>query len=180
MTARSALLLAVLALIVAGCGGDDNENGNSGAQPAATTPAQGDGDQGGKDAGESEAQKAKDEEQAKANGGKDCDAVAELRGRPKKKLPKNLPLLKGARVYKSQGPFGKTTQYFAAVDGDAAELAEKRDEAVDALVTAGYKKLATDQEQGTEAEAHLSGPHTVDLQVINLCAGKLRVRYTVG
>jgi len=40
--------------------------------------------------------------------------------------------------------------------------------------------LATDQEEGAEAEAHLSGEHTVDIQVINLCAGKLRIRYTVS
>jgi hypothetical protein len=180
MTARpaslAALLFAVLAFLVAGCGGDDNESGNSGAQPAATTPAA----TATAEDGDSEAEKEKEEQEAKANGGKDCDEVAALKGTPKKKLPKDVPLLEGARVYKSQGPFGKTTQYFAAVDGDAEELPEKRDDAVDALVKAGYKKLATDQEEGTEAEAHLSGPHSVDIQVINLCAGKLRVRYTVG
>ena len=40
--------------------------------------------------------------------------------------------------------------------------------------------LAKDQEEGAEAEAHLSGKHTVDIQVINLCKGKLRIRYTVS
>src|SRR4051812_5962324 len=187
MTARSAslaaLLFAVLALIVAGCGGDDNDNGNSGAQPAATTPAATTPaatatEEGGES--EEEKEKEKEEQEAKENGGKDCDEVAALKGKPKKKLPSNVPLLEGARVYQSKGPFGKTTQYFAVVSGDAEELPEKRDEAVEALEKAGYKKLATDQEEGTEAEAHLSGPHSVDIQVINLCAGKLRVRYTVG
>jgi hypothetical protein len=176
----AALVFAVLALLVAGCGGDDNDTANSGAQPAATTPAETATAESGGEQGESEEEKEKEEQEAKENGGKDCDEVGDLDGKPKKKLPKDVALLEGARVYKSQGPFGKTTQYFAAVSGDAEELAEKRDEAVDALVKAGYKKLATDQEEGTEAEAHLSGPHSVDLQVINLCAGKLRVRYTVG
>src|SRR4051812_413620 len=172
----AALLFAVLALLVAACGGDDTEGGNSGAQPTVTTPAA----TATEAAGESEAEKKKEKQEAKENGGKDCDEIAALKGKPKKKLPSDVPLLEGARVYQSKGPFGKTTQYFAVVRGDAEELAEKRDEATDALVKAGYKKLATDQEEGTEAEAHLSGPHSVDLQVINLCAGKLRVRYTVG
>jgi hypothetical protein len=180
MTARPAslatLLFAVLALLGAGCGSDKNEDS---AQPAATTPAATATEEAGK-AGETEEEKEKEEQEAKENGGKDCDEVVALKGKPKKRLPQNVPLLDGARVYQSKGPFGKTTQYFAAVSGDAEELPEKRDEAVDALVKAGYKKLATDQEEGTEAEAHLSGPHSVDIQVINLCAGKLRVRYTVG
>jgi hypothetical protein len=176
----AALLFAVLAMLVAGCGGDDNETGNSGAQPAATTPAETATAESEGEDGESEEEREREEQEAKENGAKDCDEVSDLKGTPKKKLPKSVPLLEGARVYESKGPFGKTTQYFAAVDGDAEELAEKRDEAVDALVNAGYKKLAEDQEEGTEAEAHLSGPHTVDLQVISLCAGKLRVRYTVG
>jgi hypothetical protein len=188
MTARpaslAALVFAVLALLVAGCGGDKDEGGDSGAQPAATTPAEttpaATATEEGGGEGESEEEKEKEEQEAKENGAKDCDEVAALKGKPKKKLPKNVPLLDGARVYQSQGPFGKTTQYFAVVSGDAEELPETRDEAVDALVKGGYKKLATDQEEGTEAEAHLSGPHSVDIQVINLCAGKLRVRYTVG
>src|SRR3954452_776707 len=171
-----ALMLAALALICVGCGGDDKESGNTGAQPAATTPAA----TPTEEAGESEEEKEKEEQEAKENGGKDCDEMAALKRKPKNKLPSDVPLLEGARVYQSKGPFGKTTQYFAVVSGDAEELAEKRDEAVEQLEKAGYKKLATDQEEGTEAEAHLSGPHSVDLQVISLCAGKLRVRYTVG
>jgi hypothetical protein len=185
MTSRPAslvaLVFAALALLVAGCGGGDNES-NSSPEPAATTPATATPTEAATEesGGEGEAEKEKEEQEAKKNGGKDCDEIAALKRKPKKKLPKDVPLLEGATVYQSQGPFGKTTQYFAAVGGDAGELAEKRDDVVDQLVKAGYKKLATDQEEGTEAEAHLSGPHTVDVQVINLCAGKLRVRYTVG
>ncbi len=48
------------------------------------------------------------------------------------------------------------------------------------LKAAGYQVLDTDQEEGAEAEGHLSGPHTVDVQVIALCKGKVRIRYTVS
>ena len=37
-----------------------------------------------------------------------------------------------------------------------------------------------DQEKDAEAESHVSGKHTVDVQVISLCKGKLRIRYTVS
>jgi hypothetical protein len=111
---------------------------------------------------------------------KDCASVGDLAGTPTTSPPADVPMLGGARVYESQGPFGKTTQYFAAVDGRPRQLPATRDAVVDQLVGAGYRKLAEDQEAGTEAEAHLSGPHTVDVQVINLCAGMLRIRYTVG
>jgi len=89
-------------------------------------------------------------------------------------------VLAGARLYESEGPFGKTERFFAAIDGETADLVAVRDAAAAALTANGYKLLATDQEDGIEAEAHLSGKHTVDLQVINLCEGKLRVRYTVS
>jgi hypothetical protein len=179
--ALAAMLLASLVFLVAGCGSssDEKDNGQSAATPAATSTADNDADSD-KDAGESEEEKEKEAEEAKANGGKDCDSAGDLDGDPKQAMPSDVPVLDGAHVYESQGPFGKTEQYFAAVDGDAEELPEKRDAVVTQLEGAGYKKLATDQEEGTEAEAHLSGPHTVDIQVINLCNGKLRIRYTVG
>jgi hypothetical protein len=91
-----------------------------------------------------------------------------------------VPLVAGARVYESQGPFGKTTRYFAVAKGGPEDLPKLRDKADAKLEAAGYKVLATDQEEGAEAEGHLSGPHTVDIQVINLCKGKLRIRYTVS
>ena len=68
-----------------------------------------------------------------------------------------MKVLEGAHVYESEGPIGKTEQFFAAIDGDSEELPAKRDAAADALVSSGYKMLATDQEEGAEAEAHLSG-----------------------
>jgi hypothetical protein len=175
-TARlAALLLATLALLLAGCGNDNEKE--SGAQPPATTPSQ---DSGGEQ-GETDEEKEKEEQEAKKAGGKDCDEIGDLDAQAKKQPPSDVKIVKGAHVYDSQGPFGKTTQYFAAVDGDAEELPEKRDDAVKALKAAGYKLLATDQEAGAEAEAHMKGgKHTVDVQVITLCAGKLRIRYTVS
>jgi hypothetical protein len=83
-------------------------------------------------------------------------------------------------VYESEGPFGKTVRYFAVTDGESDQLPAKRDDASDILVENGYKLLSKDEEAGAEAEAHLSGKHTVDIQVINLCEGKLRIRYTVS
>ena len=60
-------------------------------------------------------------------------------------------------------------------------MQEKRDAAAQALEAAGFKVLSTDQEENTEAEAHLEGnDKTVDIQVIILCEGKLRIRYTVS
>jgi hypothetical protein len=68
----------------------------------------------------------------------------------------------------------------AATDGGPEDLPRIRDDASDALVENGYELLSKDEEEGAEAEAHVSGRHTVDIQVINLCKGKLRIRYTVS
>src|SRR5262249_21188487 len=89
-------------------------------------------------------------------GTKACDAVGNLAGDPDKAMPGDVPVVAGAHVYQSQGPFGKTTQYFAAVNGDAEKIVATRDAAVEKLVSAGYRKLSEDQEEGIEAEAHLS------------------------
>jgi hypothetical protein len=111
---------------------------------------------------------------------KACDEVGDLDGSPKDEVPADLPLPGDAHVYESEGPFGKTVRYFAVVDGEADQLPAKRDDASDILVENGYTLLSKDEEAGAEAEAHLSGKHTVDIQVINLCEGKLRIRYTVS
>jgi hypothetical protein len=169
-TRLAATILAALALLVAGCGGgDENDGGGSGAATTATptgtaTPAATDAD-AGEEAG------AKD---------KDCDKIGHLAGKPKHRLPRDVPLVAGARVYQSEGPFGKTVRYFAAASGGPEDLPKARDAVAARLAKAGYKVLSKDQEEGAEAEAHLSGKHTVDVQVINLCEGKLRIRYTVS
>lgn len=183
-----ATLLVAIAMLAAGCGSDENEGGQSGAQSTATKAATQDADadadadqdaDAGED-GDSEEEKEKEAEEAKGAGDKSCDAVGDLDGTPKEAVPADLPLPGDAKVYSSEGPFGKTMRYFAVTDGDAEQLPAKRDDASDILVENGYKLLSKDQEEGAEAEAHLSGKHTVDIQVINLCEGKLRIRYTVS
>jgi hypothetical protein len=161
-----AAFIAALAIPVAGCGGNEDESGKSGASATkeASTPAPTEAEEG--------------EEAGAAD--KNCDEVGHLDGKPKRKLPRDVPVVAGARVYESQGPFGKTVRYFAVTGGGPEDLPKTRDAVADRLAKAGYKVLAKDQEEGAEAEAHLSGKHTVDIQVINLCEGKLRIRYTVS
>ena len=96
-------------------------------------------------------------------------------GEPERRPPAKLAMPDGAHVYASEGPFGKTERFYAAVDG--TDLIAGRDEAADALAGAGYKLLRTDQEAPVEAEAHFEG---VSVQVATLCDGKLRLRYTVS
>jgi hypothetical protein len=163
------LVAAVLALLAAGCGSDEH-SAQSGSEaiatatatdtPAATEDADADAEAGGQD--------------------KSCADVGDLDGEPKSKLPADVALPGDAHVYQSEGPFGKTTRYFAVTDGGPDDLPARRDDASDILVENGYKLLAKDQEEGAEAEAHLSGKHAVDIQVISLCEGKLRIRYTVS
>jgi hypothetical protein len=164
-----AAIVAALALAVAGCGSGGEASGRTPAAAQKTdTPTP--------------AATAEDEDADKEAGGaeKDCDTVRDLGGKPKHKLPASVPLVAGAHVYESQGPFGRTTRYFAVAKGGPENLADVRDKVAARLAKAGYKLLAKDQEEAAEAEAHLSGKRTVDIQVINLCEGKLRIRYTVS
>lgn len=171
----AALLLAVFAFAFAACGGDDEGATSSEATATATQDA----DAG--ESGESEEEREREEEEAREAGGKECSQAGDLDGEPKSQPPSDVKILDGAHVYESEGPFGKTERFFAAVDGEASELPEKRDEAAKALEDAGYKQLSADEEAGTEAEAHMEGNgKTVDIQVITLCEGKLRIRYTVS
>jgi ABC-type Fe3+-hydroxamate transport system substrate-binding protein len=169
-----ALLFAALALAFAGCGGDDNDASSSEEPTAAATET---ATQDGEDGEERE----REEAEAREAGGKDCSTVGDIDGEPSKQPPEDVVVLQGAHVYESEGPFGKTERFLAVVDGQAADLPARRDEAAQALEGVGFKTLSTDQEENTEAEAHMQGDkHTVDIQVISLCEGKLRIRYTVS
>jgi hypothetical protein len=171
----AAVVAAALTCFVAGCGSEDNSTGTAGTPTATSTPTATATETADKGEGEDE-DKDKGEEERGAK--KDCDEVGDLDRKPKHKLP--VPRVAGARVYESQGPFGKTTRYFAVAKGDPESLPEWRDKVDAKLKAAGYKVLDTDQEEGAEAEGHLTGPHTVDVQVISLCKGKVRIRYTVS
>jgi hypothetical protein len=179
MNRRIALMALVLALAVAACGEDDQTTGSGAASatspPAGTATATADsGD------GDSEAEREAEKQAGEGAAGKSCDEAGDLAGEPKSKPPADLALPGDAHVYESEGPFGKTERFFAAIDGEAADMPTRRDDASDILVENGYKLLSKDQEEGAEAEAHLSGKHDVDIQVITLCEGKLRIRYTVS
>jgi hypothetical protein len=178
--ALAALLFAVLAVAFAGCGGDDEAASST---PAATGTATQDADAGSDqgEAGESGEEREREEEEAREAGGKDCATLGDLDGEPAKQPPEDVVVLLGAHVYESEGPFGKTERFLAAADGTPADLAARRDEAARQLEGVGFKTLSTDQEENAEAEAHMQGDrHTVDIQVIPLCEGKLRIRYTVS
>jgi hypothetical protein len=130
--------------------------------------------------GESESEREREEAEARQASGQECSEIGALDGAPERQPPSDVKIVEGAHVYESEGPFGKTERFLAAADGDAGEMEAERDAAADALVADGYELLSKDQEEGAEAEAHLKGTHTVDVQVMPLCAGKLRIRYTVS
>ena len=179
----AALLFAVLALVLAGCGGDDEPAAQSTPTATATEPADADAqteEAAGGD-GDSEAEREREEQEAESAGGKDCAEVGDLDGDPERKPPADVTVPDYAHVYKSEGPFGKTERFYAVLDGTPEDLASRRDDAQNELVqNSGYESLSTDQEEGAEAEAHLKGEtHTVDIQVAPLCEGKIRIRYTV-
>jgi hypothetical protein len=154
----ASLVIIALALLAAGCGG--NSSNSASATPKAADP----------DAG-----------QESTAADKPCSQAGDITGTPKAKVPAGVVFPDGAHVYESQGPFGKTTRFFAAADGGPDDLPKVRDDAAKALEGNGYKLNATDQEEGAEAEAHLArGEHLLDVQVISLCEGKVRIRYTVS
>jgi hypothetical protein len=180
MNSRSgfaAMFFAALTFLVAGCGGDTKEKPASKPAAAAPTATQtADADAGG----DEDADKDKDAGEEAGAADKSCSDVGDIHGKPKKKAPGDVFFPDGAHVYESQGPFGKTTRYFAVTAGGPDDLPKIRDDATTLLTNNGYKLNAKDQEEGAEAEAHLTGNHNIDVQVINLCKGKLRIRYTVS
>jgi hypothetical protein len=177
----AALLFAVLALMVAGCGGEDETGSGAEAtatQEAATTP---EAEEPEAADGDSEEEREREEREAASAGGKDCAEAGDLDGEPEREPPTDVVVPAYAHVYKSEGPFGKTERFYAVLDGTPEDLASRRDDAQNELVLgSGYESLSTDEEEGAEAEAHLKGEkHTVDIQVAPLCEGKIRIRYTV-
>jgi hypothetical protein len=178
------VLFAAFALALAGCGGDDETTAQSTPaateSPAATEAAESEEAEG--EDGDSEEEREREEQEAEGASSKDCAEAGDLDGDPKVKPPADLSVPAYAHVYKSEGPFGKTTRFYAVLDGTPDDLASRRDDAQNQLVqNQSYQSLSTDQEEGAEAEAHLKGPeHTVDIQVAPLCEGKIRIRYTVS
>ncbi|GAA5186182.1 hypothetical protein GCM10023322_31870 [Rugosimonospora acidiphila] len=149
-------LLALAAL--AGCGNSSKpaqDSSGSSAPPAATSAAP-------------------------AANGIDCAKAGDLDATPALKPPANFPMVSDGHLYEAKGPFGKTELFFVWKQADPTNLDVVRDEAANLLVSAGYKLERKDQEEGSEAEATLSGPQTVAIQVIQLCTGRVRVKYQLG
>jgi hypothetical protein len=160
-SAVTGLLAALLAVGLTGCG-SSSDSTSSGTSDSPTTAAP------------TTAQSS-----PAAAAGIDCSKAGDLTATAEKQPPADLPTIPGGQIYMSKGPFGKTLLFFEAVDADPANLDAPRDQAADLLVKAGYKLDRKDQEEGSEAEAHLTGPHDVAIQVIQLCQGKVRVKYTL-
>ena len=138
------MFLAVLVFLIAGCGsGSDEKDARIGNRSARGDDAAA----GARRAGETDAQKEKDAEAAAANGGKDCDSVGDLDAKPDNSRRATCRCLDGATSTTHMGPFGKTEQFFAAVDGDAEDLPQKRDAVVDQLV-ADRLQVARDRPGG--------------------------------
>ena len=166
-------MLVALAMLVAGCGSDENGSGPSGAQSTEAGTAR------GSSQSESEAQREREEEEAKGAAGKSCDEVGDLGGTRRRRSP---PTCRCPGTPTCTSPRARSGRRSATSRSSTASpiRCPRRDDARDVLVENGYKLLSKDEEAGAEAESHLSGKHSVDIQVINLCEGKLRVRYTVS
>ena len=100
-----------------------------------------------------------------------------IAAQPSAALPAGFPAPPGA-VFYQLATQGKTQVHFAYVQG-TDEVAE-RDAIKAQLVQAGFKINGQDQEKGTEAELDAdSAAHGGTLQVIHLCSGYLRLRFTL-
>jgi hypothetical protein len=157
MIERFVPLLAALAVACAGCGGDDGPA--TAAAPTATpTPA------------------ATPTQQAKV-AGEDCSEVGDLTVEIKRRPPEDVRLLDIAPVYRAEAG----GRFYASIDGTPAELASRRDDAVNYLLQSRpFIIEASDDKPGVEATARLKGEmHTVDIRVTPLCTGTLGIRYTV-
>jgi hypothetical protein len=177
-----AVLFAIAALLFAGCGDDEPtaQSTPTATETAAATESPESEESEGEE-GETEEEREREEQEAAGTADKPCSEIADLDGKAKRRPPSDMDVLSHARLYKSEGPFGKTEVFYAELDGTPEDLPARRDDAQNELVqNFGFASLSTDQEEGAEAEAHLEGEkHTVDIQVAPLCEGKIRIRYTV-
>jgi hypothetical protein len=154
------LPVLVLALLAAGCGGDDAEA--PAPTRAATTPS------------------PTPTPTATASGaacGEDFDAE------PSKQPADNVVEVPGYfHIYRYENGPRKTERWYAVLDGTPQDLSFRRDDAMNFLVqNSGYAPVSNAYEEGVRASAKLQSPEReVDLLVTVPCAGKLRVRYTVG
>ncbi len=110
--------------------------------------------------------------------GQSCSLAGPLDATVSAPLPPDLPLLAGAHLYQTKPDEFRYPVYYTWVAARPTDLLAVRDRAVAALAAAGYRLLGKDADLGVEATAGLTGPMRVNLQVIQLCQGRLRLRYT--
>ncbi len=110
--------------------------------------------------------------------GQPCSLAGPLDATVSAPLPPDLPILAGAHLYQTKPDEFRYPVYYTWVAARPTDLLAVRDRAVAALAAAGYRLLGKDADLGVEATAGLTGPMRVNLQVIQLCQGRLRLRYT--
>ena len=89
--------------------------------------------------------------------------------------PDDVPLpdgADGAYAYLAQGA---TKVWSLAIDGEASDLRQLRDDYFAQLEDADYEIEGTDAEEGHEAEGEFNGPHEGTAKFRPLCEGKVVV-----
>jgi hypothetical protein len=89
--------------------------------------------------------------------------------------PDDIPLPGGADTAYAYFPQGATKVWNLAIDGEASDLAQLRDDYFGQLEGAGYEIEGTDAEEGFEAEGEFNGPHEGTAKFRPLCEGKVVV-----
>lgn len=111
--------------------------------------------------------------------GQPCSVVTGLSERPKVTRPADLVLVPGAEVFLTKGTEYRYPVLYASLAMSPPDVSAARDLAVRTLEKAGYTLTSSDQEPNVEATAALQNARRkVNVQVIQLCQGKVRVRYT--
>ena len=150
------------------------------AHRARRSPSQGEEAEG--EEGETEEEREREEQEAAEAGGKDCSEVGDLDGEPEAPAARRRDDPRRRARLRVRGPVRQDRALLRRGRRRRRAICrETRDAAAKALEDVRLQVLTTDQEESTEAEAHLEGnEQTVDIQVITLCEGKLRIRYTVS
>jgi hypothetical protein len=89
--------------------------------------------------------------------------------------PDDIPLPDGADSAYGYFPQGATKVWNLAIDGEAADLEQMRDDYFAQLEDADYEIEDTDAEEGFEAEGEFNGPHEGTARFRPLCEGKVVV-----
>lgn len=174
------LVMTVLGLALAGCGGDEGDTATdaaSGLRSAASSIAQtasGSGNATGSGTKEAPA------EASEAAAAAESECGQKTTGRPEllRQLPAGFPTVTGWQPTEVVNQ-GQTRAVSGALRGEVADLVTVRDNAADEIVTEGYTQTGSDEEVGYEAEAEFEGPQEVSIKVRPLCRDHLVLTYTV-